>query len=953
MDDLVQDGGLVVMRRLGICSLLACYCWGILLLPFLSWVTDTGINGRRDAAPPVLAGIFRFGVWGSGDAAIPTVPASTRLAARLIETSDSSSAALYRSMVQFQFPSTPVSVAPQQAEEGPRETPAHTESAMAIRSWINLTARSFFHFNSTTGEAQVTIVRPRFLTGVGHHPSVGVVEHYVAAIGDLVGKAAEPCAEGEAAQQTDPTIVNGVWYRTSADSLPGPVVLTSTSHDRGCIGLVYEHVRLEHKAHVLRLYWLADMPDSILSAPSGGESPSWLPARRCEALSMAGSCFEIVMRGGLSVHLVEFVEHGRCVLYGRADDTYEWRTMCFSVDSKGGLHYQPGKVGPTADRTHYDYKTIAATQTGIPDSPYCGSTGCEVGLTAEIHGGSVAFKIHWATNVSDQDQTFFGEASLSVHRNADGKAWNLTRFIDFQAFRDTGEGTVEGELIMAGSGCTLEQHQEIVKAHQEGRRVVALVDRGSCTFFVKAHHAASSGALAVLVVNSEGGLPFSGVQEGAASHPVLLVDRERGQEMKAWVKEGGASVRIEVRRMEPEANRWAVDAGVRSSADLPIESETPRHPWISEELIQFRAVDIAKRQKRRQVGAVSSDGHLMIFTHLSGNIVLVDLSALPDNISEILLPPSRVLQVEPTESVWEETAAGLGARVEFLQRAHIAENAEAFCVVSTSGVLVYLGGARVQPDQPTDVVQEVQQRPPVEEEMPELFGLLVELLKEVGQVFLGIEDEDKGAQAGPEGWYLHAKLPHGEHADDISGSAVVFDAVLTRAGPANALVLVVLYDAGQIAVYRLDPACGERDRDGETVMFTEPLPVFFGNSVPLAIVFVWTIVVVTIERFIGIGARGRPGLRRRWTGVAVDVRIGTPPPRNSPRDEARASPQPLARDEGEEDGEHEPLIMREEGEEERELAELARPPSRGGGGEGSPPPSSPPPSPPVAAVVDS
>jgi Zn-dependent M28 family amino/carboxypeptidase len=95
-----------------------------------------------------------------------------------------------------------------------------------------------------------------------------------------------------------------------------------------------------------------------------------------------------------------------------------------------------------------------------------------------------------------------------------------SRFRGVSAMRFSGSGDVTARPQRAGLGCAAGDYRRFVK----GR--IAVVERGSCAFAVKAREAVAAGAAALVVVNQKG--PFKGNANRPQPIPVLAVGRKAG-----------------------------------------------------------------------------------------------------------------------------------------------------------------------------------------------------------------------------------------------------------------------------------------------------------------------------------------------------------------------------------------------------------------------------------------
>ena len=68
---------------------------------------------------------------------------------------------------------------------------------------------------------------------------------------------------------------------------------------------------------------------------------------------------------------------------------------------------------------------------------------------------------------------------------------------------------------------------------------IALVDRGVCFFLDKVQRARDAGALAVIVVNNEGGPPIAmGTPGGKVDIPAMMITRRAGEKLKEHLTDG-------------------------------------------------------------------------------------------------------------------------------------------------------------------------------------------------------------------------------------------------------------------------------------------------------------------------------------------------------------------------------------------------------------------------------
>ena len=91
----------------------------------------------------------------------------------------------------------------------------------------------------------------------------------------------------------------------------------------------------------------------------------------------------------------------------------------------------------------------------------------------------------------------------------------------------TPQGGIRARVVASGDGCTGNDFSGV-------RGLIALVERGTCFFSVKAANARAAGAVAVLVFNSEPG-PLDGTlgDPNASAIPVFGITRSLGQELAA------------------------------------------------------------------------------------------------------------------------------------------------------------------------------------------------------------------------------------------------------------------------------------------------------------------------------------------------------------------------------------------------------------------------------------
>jgi len=96
-------------------------------------------------------------------------------------------------------------------------------------------------------------------------------------------------------------------------------------------------------------------------------------------------------------------------------------------------------------------------------------------------------------------------------------------------------GEITGRVVYADSPQACEALKNTVAL--EGN--IALIDRGVCFFLDKIQRARDAGALAVLVVNNEGGPPVAmGTPGGTVDIPAMMITRRDGNNLKAYLDAG-------------------------------------------------------------------------------------------------------------------------------------------------------------------------------------------------------------------------------------------------------------------------------------------------------------------------------------------------------------------------------------------------------------------------------
>jgi len=109
------------------------------------------------------------------------------------------------------------------------------------------------------------------------------------------------------------------------------------------------------------------------------------------------------------------------------------------------------------------------------------------------------------------------------------------------------QGGVTGELVLAndGSAPTSDACQPLVNGASVAGRI-ALIDRGTCTFALKAEAAQAAGAVAVIIANNVAGVapPTLGGASATLTIPTVSVSLETGNALKAQLGAGVVNVTI-------------------------------------------------------------------------------------------------------------------------------------------------------------------------------------------------------------------------------------------------------------------------------------------------------------------------------------------------------------------------------------------------------------------------
>eukprot|EP01062_Namystynia_karyoxenos_P080487 TRINITY_DN8687_c1_g1_i1.p1 TRINITY_DN8687_c1_g1~~TRINITY_DN8687_c1_g1_i1.p1 ORF type:complete len:1402 (+),score=358.02 TRINITY_DN8687_c1_g1_i1:82-4206(+) len=576
--------------RVALCTLVTIWSALVCFYPISSWLLEgpLAFSDNWEAEVPPLVAVLGAPLNPEPPGPAAGVPASSPKVARHIASSAAPSADLYRSAaaalaalgLNSSNPAPQVALLTPAASEsqcGPPEDPAPEPQG------LNLTGYSVLRHDADAGELQMSVVHHHMSSGVWYRPFVCVVEQYARPIGaDIAGPAAGRCPGGP-----DQVAVCGSWRRTGAWVLSGGCNYVAHSADRGALAVAYDTVRHEQKHHKVRiLYTLNESTILQRSAAQGytAGAAEWQPLTAC-----GERCFELPLRGGLAVHLLEFLRDGTCLAVGRVEDVLEFRTICMMFERAwgGGLRgwFRPQGTGPPADRRSFTYQTVVAQELELPPgSPYCGdarpgAAGCAVLLAVRRmgNGQGLTVGVHWHSS-SGSREAIPAPTNASLSWLARGPAagpqpgWReLVRYVDFLPFADSAAGSVEGELVAVGLGCPPHQPKWRDAAEcpadlpQEQDRPlegkVVLARRGNCTFRAKVERAAAAGAAAVLIYNdpqsSNTTLCFAGVHDApsASRMPVFALSAVAGSVLLAAALGGehddpGASggVRIALRQ---------------------------------------------------------------------------------------------------------------------------------------------------------------------------------------------------------------------------------------------------------------------------------------------------------------------------------------------------------------------------------------------------------------------
>ena len=109
--------------------------------------------------------------------------------------------------------------------------------------------------------------------------------------------------------------------------------------------------------------------------------------------------------------------------------------------------------------------------------------------------------------------------------------------------------TINGDLVLVndGSGLPIEGCGQLINSTDIAGKI-AVVDRGNCTFVVKAQRAQTAGAIGLLVLNNVDGDPITMAGEDAGiSIPLIMVDKATGIKIKENIA-GGLNVTITDKR---------------------------------------------------------------------------------------------------------------------------------------------------------------------------------------------------------------------------------------------------------------------------------------------------------------------------------------------------------------------------------------------------------------------
>jgi len=132
-------------------------------------------------------------------------------------------------------------------------------------------------------------------------------------------------------------------------------------------------------------------------------------------------------------------------------------------------------------------------------------------------------------------QEFGFDASDFLPARVDGGGAAIPAYI----LRGSGEGTVRGPLVRAGSGLP----QEIPAGGLAGK--IALIERGGPTFSEKAGNAIAAGAAGVIIYNNQDGSLLGQLSQSVAI-PVVGVRQAAGEDLAAQADAGALEVTITV-----------------------------------------------------------------------------------------------------------------------------------------------------------------------------------------------------------------------------------------------------------------------------------------------------------------------------------------------------------------------------------------------------------------------
>lgn len=123
-------------------------------------------------------------------------------------------------------------------------------------------------------------------------------------------------------------------------------------------------------------------------------------------------------------------------------------------------------------------------------------------------------------------------------------------------------GTAYGNLVVVndGSANPTQGCQTLVNAAAVNGKI-AVIDRGTCEFGIKALNAQNAGAIAVIVVNNAAGTidMGAGAQGGSVTIPVVMVSQANGNTIKAQITGGNTTTALLGQR-----NEWVQQVSVNS-----------------------------------------------------------------------------------------------------------------------------------------------------------------------------------------------------------------------------------------------------------------------------------------------------------------------------------------------------------------------------------------------------